>query len=100
MVLKSSTLLGKIQTEQHSEQHRASLLDKDNKERIHSVSYSSFQWISTNDSNTNLHVLLMKNNQLKIQATINYDRHRVHSALVRTLLAESDKTLTQMDQDK
>ena len=35
-------------------------------------------WVLTNDSNTNLHVLLIKDNQLKIQAIIKESRQRAH----------------------
>lgn len=47
-------------------------------DKIHPASYNSFQGVSTNDSNTNLHVLLIKDNQLKIQAIIKENRQKAH----------------------
>lgn len=47
-------------------------------DKIRPASYNSFQGVSTNDSNTNLHVLLIKDNQLKIQAIIKENRQKAH----------------------
>ena len=47
-------------------------------DKIRPASYNSFQWVSTNDSNTHLHVLLIKDNQLKIQAIIKENRQKAH----------------------
>lgn len=98
-------LLGKTQTHQHSKQHRPSLIDKNNKKRvwtdkIHPASYNSFQWISTNDSNKNFHVLLIKDNQLKIQATTNYNRQRAHLYISQDIWAASDRKRTQTGSSK
>lgn len=65
-------------------------------DKIRPASYNYFQWVSTNDSNTNLHVLLIKDNQLKIQAIIKENRQKAHLRISEdTFGCKGQKTNTQ-----